>query len=47
MERKNFTIRIDNDLALLIKIQAAKENRSISDVVNELIRKYLQEKKAL
>lgn len=47
MERKNFTIRINVDLAKAIKLQAIEENRSVSDIINELIEKYLQEKKAL
>ena len=47
MERKNFTIRINVDLAKAIKKQAIEENRSVSDIINELITKYIQEKKAL
>lgn len=47
MERKNFTIRINLNLAKAIKLQAIEENRSVSDIINELIEKYLQEKKVL
>lgn len=44
MERKNFTFRIDEDLQRNLKKRAIDENRSVSDILNELIRKYLESK---
>lgn len=40
-KRKNFTIRMDAELAKDIKMQAIKENRSVSDIINELVKAYL------
>ena len=46
-ERKNFTIRINTELHNRIRIQSIKENRSVSDIVNELIEQYLKSKGVL
>ena len=42
--RKNVTIRLNPDIAESIKIQAIKEKRSVSDIIEDLLRKYLDEK---
>lgn len=47
MAGQKLTTSIDPDLLYKLKVQAAKENRRISAILNELIEKYLQEKKAL
>lgn len=44
MNRKNFTFRIDERFQNKLKIQAIKENRSVSDILNELVAEYLESK---
>jgi predicted DNA-binding protein len=39
------SIRLDPDLVHRLKIQAAQEKKSMKAVVEELIKKYLDEKK--
>ena len=41
MVKKKFTTTIDDELLGEIKIQAIRENRSVSDLLEELIRLYL------
>lgn len=43
-ERKNFTFRINEDLRKKMKKQSIDENRSVSDILNELIAEYLKSK---
>lgn len=44
MKKKKFTTTVDPELLEKIKIQAIKEKRSVSDLLEELIKKYLDEK---
>lgn len=44
MDKVKFTTTIDREILSKIKIQAIKENRSVSVILCELIRKYLEEK---
>ncbi len=44
MKKTKFTTMIENDVLLNIKIQALKEGRSVSDILNDLIKEYLKEK---
>lgn len=46
MAKQKFTTTIDTELLERIKIQAIKEKRSVSDLLEELIKKYLGEKAA-
>lgn len=41
MAKKKFTTTVDEELLEQIKIQAIKERRSVSDLLEELIQKYL------
>lgn len=43
MAKQKFTTTIDGELLERIKIQAIKEKRSVSDLLEELITKYLEE----
>lgn len=43
MAKQKFTTTIDTKLLERIKIQAIKEKRSVSDLLEELITKYLEE----
>lgn len=43
MAKQKFTTNIDSELLEKIKIQAIKEKRSVSDLLEELIAKYLSE----
>lgn len=43
MAKQKFTTTIDDELLERIKIQAIKEKRSVSDLLEELIAKYLGE----
>lgn len=43
MAKQKFTTTIDSELLEKIKIQAIKEKRSVSDLLEELIRKYLDD----
>lgn len=43
MAKQKFTTTIDTELLEKIKIQAIKEKRSVSDLLEELIKKYLEE----
>lgn len=43
MSKQKFTTTIDSELLEKIKIQAIKEKRSVSDLLEELITKYLEE----
>jgi hypothetical protein len=42
MARKKLTLSVDEDLTESIKIQAVREKRDVSDIVEELIREYLK-----
>lgn len=44
IEKVKFTTSIERDLVGEIKKQAIDENRSVSDILNELIRQYLRSK---
>lgn len=46
MAKQKFTTTIDSELLERIKIQAIKEKRSVSDLLEELITKYLEGKAA-
>jgi hypothetical protein len=39
-----FTTMIDEDMLSAIKIQAIKEKRTVSSILNEIIAEYLQKK---
>lgn len=41
MAKKKFTTTVDDELLEQIKIQSIKEKRSVSDLLEELIRDYL------
>ena len=41
MAKKKFTTTIDEDLLWKAKIQAATEKRSVSDLLEELLKNYL------
>lgn len=43
MAKQKFTTTINSELLERIKIQAIKEKRSVSDLLEELITKYLEE----
>ena len=43
MTKQKFTTTIDSELLEKIKIQSIKEKRSVSDLLEELITKYLEE----
>lgn len=43
MSKQKFTTTIDSELLEEIKIQAIKEKRSVSDMLEEMIRKYLED----
>lgn len=43
MSKQKFTTTIDSELLERIKIQAIREKRSVSDLLEELITKYLEE----
>lgn len=42
---KAFTVRIEDDKHKKLKIKAINEGKSLQDVINELIDKYLEDKK--
>lgn len=42
MSKQKFTTTIDSSLLEEIKIRAIKEKRSVSDILEELIRNYLE-----
>lgn len=44
MAKQKFTTTIDSDLLERIKIQAIKEKRSVSDLLEKLIVEYLKSK---
>lgn len=44
MGRINFTTTLDEQLLERLRIQAIKEKRNINDILEELIKKYLEEK---
>lgn len=46
MAKQKFTTTIDTELLEKIKIQAIKEKRSVSYLLEELIKKYLEGKAA-
>ncbi len=46
MAKQKFTTTIDTELLEKIKIQAIKEKRSVSDLLEELIKKYLEDEAA-
>ena len=43
MAKQKFTTTIDSELLEKIKIQAIREKRSVSDMLEEMIRKYLED----
>lgn len=43
MAKQKFTTTIDSELLEKIKIQSIKEKHSVSDLLEELITKYLEE----
>ena len=43
MAKQKFTTTIDSELLKKIKIQSIKEKRSVSDLLEKLITKYLEE----
>lgn len=43
MAKQKFTTTVDSDILEQVKIQAIKEKRSVSDLLEELIKKYLEE----
>lgn len=45
MAKQKFTTTIDSELLKQIKIKAINENRSVSDLLEELIKKYLEKGK--
>lgn len=44
MSKVKFTTMIEEKMLIAIKIQAIVENRSVSDILCELIEQYLKEK---
>ena len=44
MNKVKFTTTINKDLLEKVKIIGVKEHRSVSDILNELIEKYVKEK---
>lgn len=46
MAKQKFTTTIDSELLEKIKIRAIKEKRSVSDLLEGLIKKYLKENAA-
>ena len=42
MPRKKLTLSVDEQLTESIKIQAVKEKRDVSDIVEQLFREYLK-----
>jgi hypothetical protein len=46
MPRKKLTLSVDEQLTQSMKIQAVKENRDLSDIVEQLFREYLKRFKA-
>jgi len=42
MARKKLTLSVDERLTESIKIQAVKEKRDVSDIVEQLFREYLK-----
>ena len=46
MARKKLTLSVDEQLTESIKIQAIKEKRDVSDIVEELFREYLKRAKS-
>ena len=42
MSKKKFTTTVDEELLEQVKIQAIKEKRSVSDLLEELIKDYLK-----
>ena len=42
MGKKKFTTTVDESLLEQIKIQAIREKRSVADLLEELIKKYLE-----
>lgn len=45
MARENFTTTLNSELLEKLRIQAIKEKRNINDILEQLIKEYLQEKK--
>jgi len=43
--RKKLTLSVDEKLTELMKIEAVKEKRDVSDIVEELFREYLKRAK--
>ena len=46
MARKKLTLSVDEQLTESIKIQAVKEKRDVSDIVEQMFREYLKRVKA-
>jgi hypothetical protein len=45
-KKKVFNLRLEADLIAEIKIQAIRENRTVSEIAAELFREYLRKAKA-
>ena len=45
MSNETLTISIDKDLKLRIKMIALQQNRTVTDIVNELIQDFVNENK--
>lgn len=43
MKKVKFTTTLDKDILSKVKIQAIKEERSVSEIIGDLIKKYLKE----
>jgi Family of unknown function (DUF6364) len=46
MARKKLTLSVDEQLTESMKIQAVKEKRDVSDIVEQLFREYLKRVKS-
>lgn len=47
MAKHKFTTTIDSEVLEEIKIQAIREKRSVSDILEEVIKKYLDDIKSI
>ena len=43
MTKTNLNISIDEELKIQLKIMAVKEKKTVSDIISELVQKYLDE----
>lgn len=44
MAKQKFTTTLDSELLKQVKIKAIEEGRSVSDLLEEMIKKYLEKK---